>query len=108
MTCSSFGYEFRVLPRFELIRVLREKLGRNPAILTEKRVTNILNSDDGVTVCLENNECHYGTLVIGCDGAHSAVRRIMWDHANAQVPRLITTKEKRCNTPVCYLAAAAD
>lgn len=107
-TSLSFGYEFRILPRFELIRVLRENLGDTQSIRTGRRVLDISNSPTGAIVQLENNECYFGDLIFGCDGAHSVVRNMICKQANRQVPRSITTEEKQCKTSLWIMAAAAD
>lgn len=49
---------------------------------------------DQVQVTLFDGQIETGDIVLGCDGAHSIVRNIMWEHANKITPGIITAKEK--------------
>lgn len=59
-------------------------------------MASISENDDKVRVHLEDGTCEEGDLVIGCDGVHSMVRRLMWENANKVLPGLISASEKRC------------
>ncbi|KAK3830611.1 MAG: hypothetical protein J3R72DRAFT_455830 [Linnemannia gamsii] len=49
-----------------------------------KRVLNITEEDDKVTVHLSNNETFKGDIVVGADGAYSAVRQRMYEQLATQ------------------------
>ncbi|KAI4598586.1 hypothetical protein KJ359_002999 [Pestalotiopsis sp. 9143b] len=46
-------------------------------VLTGKRISDITSDDDGVSVRCEDGTSFDGSIVIGADGVHSQVRRIM-------------------------------
>lgn len=50
---------------------------------------------NGVRVHFEDHGSCEGNIVVGCDGAHSIVRQIMWGKANISSPGLICAGEKR-------------
>lgn len=49
-----------------------------------KRVLNITEEDDKVTVHTNDNGMHVGDIVVGADGAYSAVRQRMYDRLKAK------------------------
>ncbi|KAG0371540.1 hypothetical protein BGX24_001528 [Mortierella sp. AD032] len=49
-----------------------------------KRVLNITEEDDKVTVHLSNNETFKGDIVVGADGAYSAIRQRMYEQLATQ------------------------
>ncbi|KAF9549086.1 hypothetical protein EC957_004724 [Mortierella hygrophila] len=49
-----------------------------------KRVLNITEEDDKVTVYTNDNGMHVGDIVVGADGAYSAVRQRMYDRLKAR------------------------
>ncbi|KAH7056221.1 hypothetical protein BKA57DRAFT_450106 [Linnemannia elongata] len=48
------------------------------------RVLNITEEDDKVTVYLSNNQTYKGDIIVGADGAHSAVRQHMYEQLKAK------------------------
>jgi 2-polyprenyl-6-methoxyphenol hydroxylase-like FAD-dependent oxidoreductase len=58
-------------------------------------IQEIKQDSNGVEVILKDGEVERGDLVIGCDGVYSAVREIMWNHANKVTPGLISVEEKK-------------
>ena len=92
---SRFGYDMRCTERHVLIRILLEKLGGDERIITGERVANILHHADGVQVLSESGRTYAGNIVVGCDGVHSVVRRLMWERADEIQPGLIGTPDKQ-------------
>lgn len=92
---NRYGYEFRVLERRAFVQLLYDHLVDKSKILTEKRVIAIDQAHNGVRVTVQDG-AYDGDIVVGCDGVHSTVRRIMWEKANKPLPGLISANEKRC------------
>ncbi|KAF5657976.1 hydroxylase [Fusarium heterosporum] len=68
-----------VVSRHDLTEVLYNSLtsDQKTKILTEKKVSDIIPSADGVTVSCHDGTSYEGSIVIGTDGAHSYVREKM-------------------------------
>jgi 2-polyprenyl-6-methoxyphenol hydroxylase-like FAD-dependent oxidoreductase len=74
----SFGYPVRLFERYRLIKVLLEALpDREKRIKTNKRLQAIRERADGVTVEFTDGTVEEGSIVIGADGVHSGVRRLL-------------------------------
>ncbi|KAI9684598.1 MAG: hypothetical protein M1822_005686 [Bathelium mastoideum] len=58
-------------------------------------VVDIIDSEDSVKAVLADGTHEEGDLVLGVDGVHSLVRRLMWRNANTSVPGTITAQEKK-------------
>ena len=86
------------MERRNFLRIVHNQLKDKSKILTGKRVSKILDNEDGVTVQCSDGTEYEGDLVIGADGVHSKVRELMWENANASVPGYITATEKRCKS----------
>ncbi|KAF4457241.1 hypothetical protein F53441_805 [Fusarium austroafricanum] len=69
----------RVVSRHDLTKVLYDSLTPNQQtqILTNKKVSDIVSSGDGVKVSCVDGSTYEGSIVIGADGAHSFVREKM-------------------------------
>lgn len=66
------------MPRPELVNFLRRRLpGGEARIHRDKRVTDVEVHDTGVTVHCADGSSHQGSIVLGADGVHSTVRRVM-------------------------------
>ncbi|KAM0722681.1 hypothetical protein Q7P37_002122 [Cladosporium fusiforme] len=80
------------VPVAERIRVSREKLRNllldNLEVQWSKKLTNIEAIDGGVKATFSDGTSEAGIMLIGCDGANSAVRRILHpeDCQNDQLP----------------------
>ncbi len=91
----SHGSGLLLIERRQFLQDLYDTLPDKTRIRTSCNVLDIKQDEDGVEVILANGEVERGDLVVGCDGVYSFVRRILWEHANATSPGLITVEEKR-------------
>ncbi|ROT41103.1 FAD/NAD(P)-binding domain-containing protein [Sodiomyces alkalinus F11] len=89
------GYEYLLLERQEFVRALYDGLPSKEPVKTECAVTDIIESEHGVRVLLDNGSSEDGDIVVGSDGVASSVRRMMWDKANSVAPNSIGTAEMR-------------
>lgn len=76
---TNHGRAWMLMARANLIEVMYETLRNKDQVLVDKAVTDIKILDSGVSVICADGTAVRGSLVIGCDGAHSAVRDIMDD-----------------------------
>ena len=96
MTWDRNGYTTLTLERRAYLQALYDQLPSKSKVLESKRVSDIVEDDDGVRVHITDGTVEEGDIVVGADGVHSAVRELMWKNANASVPGLISAAEKRC------------
>ncbi|KAK3357850.1 FAD binding domain-containing protein [Lasiosphaeria hispida] len=72
------GHPFMVFHRGELLELLERRLpGRESRLHTNKQVTAIETTNQGVSVICADGSTFGGSIVIGADGVHSTVRRLM-------------------------------
>ncbi|KAF6822138.1 FAD binding domain-containing protein [Colletotrichum plurivorum] len=83
VTWGSTGYYPSFLSRENLLKTLLATLPEqtHSRIYTGKAISDIRESEDGVTVSCKDGTSYSGTFVIGADGAHSVVRQRMRDLA---------------------------
>ncbi|KAI4929261.1 uncharacterized protein J4E92_004925 [Alternaria infectoria] len=62
--------------------------------VSKLRLERIEQTDTGVRVHLADGSTEEGDLVIGADGVHSHVRKLMWDHADKFEPGSIPETDK--------------
>ncbi|TQS33749.1 hypothetical protein Golomagni_05896, partial [Golovinomyces magnicellulatus] len=76
---ENFGQVPRFLRRSALLSFLYGKLGEesHASILTNKNVSSIQESTDGVKVICKDGQIYSADIVIGADGAHSNAREEM-------------------------------
>ncbi|KAF2137749.1 uncharacterized protein K452DRAFT_235327 [Aplosporella prunicola CBS 121167] len=89
------GYPIPVLERRRFLEILYEKLPDKSRVRAGVGVVDITDSDDNVKAVLADGTIEEGDLLIGSDGVHSLIRSLMWRNANAAIPGLITTTEKK-------------
>ncbi|KAJ5788014.1 FAD/NAD(P)-binding domain-containing protein [Penicillium paradoxum] len=82
------------LERRKFLQILYDALPDKSFIVTQAEVTDVLEFPDKVEVHLANGTVQTGDLVLGCDGVHSLIRSIMWDHADKKSPGLIKAEEQ--------------
>lgn len=62
--------------RNEILQLLASNINHENARFN-KKLSEVWQSDDGVTLTFEGGTTDTASVVIGCDGAHSAVRRLL-------------------------------
>ncbi|KAK2749197.1 putative secondary metabolism biosynthetic enzyme [Myotisia sp. PD_48] len=98
MITSRHGYEFLLIERMRFIKALYDNLPDKSKILTEKKITNVEETEKQVKVFLEDGTVEEGDILVGADGVHSTVRTSMWNNANKIAPGTISASEKRSLT----------
>lgn len=98
----SDGATSQTLKRADLCRILHEEaLNRGISIEHGKRLVAAEQTVDGVRATFEDGSHAHGDVLIGCDGVHSAVRRIIDPHAPAPTYLgLLTTGGYTSGVPV--------
>jgi 2-polyprenyl-6-methoxyphenol hydroxylase-like FAD-dependent oxidoreductase len=82
MARISHGYPFLPILRSSLVRILYESLKRgDTTVTTNAEVVDIETHEEGVRVHLHNGDKVDGSIVIGADGVHSRVRKMMYNQA---------------------------
>lgn len=99
----SHGYNLLLLERRAFLQCLYDGLPDKSYIRTGCEVRSIKHLDSGVEVTLKDGSVEKGDMVLGCDGVHSKTRSLMWQHADATAPGLITEKEKTGERPCLFL-----
>ncbi|KAB8277036.1 hypothetical protein BDV30DRAFT_235282 [Aspergillus minisclerotigenes] len=97
------GYDTRTMNRQLFLRILYNRLPDKSKVLEHQRVVDIIEEEESARVVLADGTEYVGDLVVGADGAHSKVRKIMWKNANKTIPHFITAAEKRCTIPILSL-----
>jgi len=75
---STLGNRFFSLPRGDLARTIFETLSNKVETVFGDTITAIHEDAAGVDVEFEHGRSRRFDLVAGCDGLHSAVRKIVW------------------------------
>ncbi|RKK70048.1 hypothetical protein BFJ69_g12161 [Fusarium oxysporum] len=79
-----FGYPMAIFNRGDFASALMSKLAnKDQRVKTNKRLTNVIHHDNGVTVEFADGTTEEGSVVIGCDGVWSSVR----DQMKAKAPK---------------------
>ncbi|KAJ1337160.1 FAD dependent monooxygenase [Microdochium nivale] len=92
---KNHAYELLFFERREFLQSLYDQLPDKSKIVNGKKVVEVLESHDGVSVLLSDGSREEGDVLIGCDGVHSFVRQNMWDQADTVSPGLISISEKK-------------
>ena len=82
---ARFGSPFWSVHRGDLHQTLAEALEQRApgTIHIGSRCTDLEQNADGVTLLLENGEPIHGDLLIGADGVHSRIRRVLFGEGRA-------------------------
>ncbi|RYP77149.1 hypothetical protein DL769_003494 [Monosporascus sp. CRB-8-3] len=88
------GFDWLTMERKDFLRIIYEQHPDKRKIKEGKRVVDVDDREDGVTVKLSDGSVEEGDILIGCDGVHSTVRELMWRNANTSIPNMITAREK--------------
>jgi 2-polyprenyl-6-methoxyphenol hydroxylase-like FAD-dependent oxidoreductase len=74
---DSHGHPFILFGRAELIKMLYETLpNREKYVIPGKKITSVRETDAAVTVTCSDGSEYSADMLAGCDGVHSAVRRL--------------------------------
>ncbi|KAF9320130.1 hypothetical protein BG003_007111 [Podila horticola] len=76
-SCRSVGYGQYVISRPDLYDLLFNSIPRE-RILLGKRVLSLIQNQDSVMVRCSDNSSYYGDILVGADGAYSAVRQNLY------------------------------
>ena len=79
----STGYAQYLVARPDLYDLILKQVPAHK-IHFGKRVLNVTEENDKVTVHTNDNGMHVGDIVVGADGAYSAVRQRMYDRLKAR------------------------
>ncbi|KAF9152598.1 hypothetical protein BG015_005025 [Linnemannia schmuckeri] len=77
------GYGHYIIARPDYYDIMLKQVPANK-ILFGHRVLNISEEDNRVTVHLSNNQTYEGDIIVGADGAYSAVRQRMYEQLKAK------------------------
>jgi 2-polyprenyl-6-methoxyphenol hydroxylase-like FAD-dependent oxidoreductase len=80
------GYPLAFLQRRDLLKVLSDRIPDESKIQTSKRVSKVDHSNDGVVVYCVDGSQYSGDIVVGADGIHSAVKKLMHSHIEVSNP----------------------
>lgn len=96
LTIASHGIGFYPLERQNFLQILYDGLPDKSFIRTNAGVEDVAQFADRVEVKLKDGSVEVGDMVLGCDGVHSHMRTLMWQHAGKTSPGLIPNTEKTC------------
>ena len=83
---EKFGQPFVVITRSMLHRLLYEHaIASGITIMFNKKLSDVNRDSDKVTAIFEDGSLAEGSLLIGADGIHSAVRRVIFDNEYKEV-----------------------
>lgn len=74
---GSVGYDFTVFARPELHHIFASRIPRGK-LLFGKKVLSIKQNADGVIIRCSDNSSYQGDILVGADGAYSAVRQTLY------------------------------
>lgn len=97
---SRHGYDFLVIERQQLIKILYDKLPDRNHVLQGNSVSNVIHQNDSVRVIIDDGFPEEGDILVGCDGVNSTIRETLWENANGKIHSAVPATEKRCKTPV--------
>ncbi|HEU0207592.1 MAG TPA: FAD-dependent monooxygenase, partial [Candidatus Udaeobacter sp.] len=78
---NALGERFISLQRGDLARAIFDTIAENIDIIFDESITEIHEDPSGLDVSFERSAPRRFDLVVGCDGLHSAVRRIIFGGA---------------------------
>ncbi|KAK0661274.1 FAD-dependent monooxygenase paxM [Lasiodiplodia hormozganensis] len=92
------GYPMIFFERRMVIEVLYKHITQKEKVLTSRRVTEVEERADGVTITTQNGEKFTADVVIGADGIHSTVGKEIWKMNLEKNPNA-----KKDDLPVQYM-----
>lgn len=92
---AAAGYYAMTFERRVFLQTLYDALPDKSRVVEHARVAGLVEEAGRVRVVLADGGVHEGDVVVGCDGIHSAVRRLLWERAHRLCPGLVTVEEKQ-------------
>ncbi|KAH6660899.1 FAD binding domain-containing protein [Truncatella angustata] len=74
---TNHGHPWMCFHRAKLMQMLYHRLPDTTKVLLDKEVVSLQNTDSGVTVTCADETTYSASIVIGADGVHSSVRKLM-------------------------------
>ncbi|KAG0279882.1 hypothetical protein BGZ95_011985 [Linnemannia exigua] len=96
------GYPYYIVSRPKLYELILKQVPAHK-IRFGNRVLNITEEDDKVTLHLSNSETFEGDIVVGADGAYSAVRQRMYENMKAKGLLPISDQEELPFSTTCLV-----
>ncbi|KAK0652570.1 hypothetical protein B0T16DRAFT_346949 [Cercophora newfieldiana] len=83
------GYELSFGDRQALLQIMYDGIEDKKKILRNKKVVDVVHSDNGVTVKCEDGTTYQGDVLLGADGVYSKTRQALWDLAASEHPEQV-------------------
>ncbi|KAI1314307.1 hypothetical protein EDD11_002291 [Mortierella claussenii] len=90
------GYDYIVFHRPRLYELLEKKLDPS-RIYRGRKVLSLIQNENGVMIRTSDNQTHHGDILIGADGAYSAVRQALYKSLKRE-NKLPLTDDAELNT----------
>ncbi|KAJ6031555.1 monooxygenase [Penicillium herquei] len=79
------GYATTFLDRQTLLEILYSHLeGNHDKVMTSKQVIQVDHHNTGVVAHCKDGTSYEGDLIVGADGVHSTVRKLMWNYMDSK------------------------
>lgn len=85
------GHDWMCFHRAKLLKLLYRRLRDPSKILLDKEVTSIKTTETGATVTCSDQSTYTASVVVGADGVHSTVRRLMNEGAGKPDEPFVST-----------------
>ncbi|KAG0331523.1 hypothetical protein BG004_001629 [Podila humilis] len=100
------NYSERIISRPELYTILRGNIPSHQ-VVTGKRVPSFTQDDNGVNVRCADNSLYYADMIVGADGAYSAIRQKMYSDPEV-APTLSPADKAHCRSNWVTATTAQD
>ena len=88
---KKFNYPYLQMQRKEIINILKEEINNidSTIIHTNHSFKNYTEDDNSVLVHFNNQKSFEGSIIVGCDGINSTVRKIMLPNSDSRFSGII-------------------